>query len=136
MDQAEKGQIIKSLKINLQVGQEQVSALEQAKKEAENLRNEHVSTLNKLEELSKEADRIRLERGVLFVELAAAAYMPRFKTQSGQYITFYTVKVRCKFKDCNTEVSPQNALSHYFQQHGHTKESEPKETVDNEHDNA
>ena len=122
---------INNLKTKLSLKTEELSLQEGSCDEIKRLKTENDSLVLKLNECMTELDRTRIERGALYVELATAAYMPRFKTRSGQYIMFDTVKVRCKFKDCNTEVSPQNALSHYFQQHGKTKESELKETVDN-----
>jgi len=132
LSDAEKDQIIKHLQINLQISQERVSALGQAKNEAENLRNERVELLNKLEELAKEADRIRLERGVLFVKLAAkisAGDKIHVETRANTTMELLVNKTRidpdtkeikiyveCLVKECVVNVTQtleaKNALSH------------------------
>ncbi|OGF81568.1 hypothetical protein A2924_02365 [Candidatus Giovannonibacteria bacterium RIFCSPLOWO2_01_FULL_44_16] len=53
LSNGEKDQIIKSLKTNLQVSQEQVSALEQAKNEAEKLRNQLNEAFDNIATLEK-----------------------------------------------------------------------------------
>jgi len=96
------------------------------------------------DELRKEADTLGREKANLILELlnaraeltaaktllVIAKSAVRFKAQNGQIIEFDIAKVLCKFPSCNTEVSPQNALSHYFK-HEQTGEPENlKEIVD------
>ena len=128
---------LRHLNIRHQVNREQISALEQAKKEAENLRDERITMLNRFEKLTKElaakitaGDKVHIQtRANTTIELLVNKV--RIDPSTKEVKTY----VECPVQECVVNATQslelKNALSHMT---GHSKllpevrqQAEPKE---------